>query len=273
MTASHDSADALSEEDSGDGAAASTVAPTTGVVTGDKEATDSRGAADAKDKTGDGKKAGGGTKTAVPMPGGNVKAADAGAAMAAAYFNAKPPAFAGPTGFRMWKAEVSVWQRLTSLAPEAREATTVASLTGVAKRLALTMPEDDLFTDTGVASLLTLLESRFGGTTGTTSMAAYSGMRACVRGGQTMDEYLVAFDESVAMCEEAHCPLDDMTKTNVVLHQANLSDMERTMAIATATKSPGIDVKYTDMTAALLTLYGGKEGGRAGPLVRQRQRL
>lgn len=226
-----------------------------------------KAAAGNKEATVAGQGAGGGAASVAKTPTDSETVDAAGAAMAAAYFNAKPPPYAGPTGFRMWKTEVSVWQRLTSLRPEARAATIVASLSGVAKRLALTMPEDDLFAATGVATLMALLESRFGGTHGTTSMAAYSGMRACVRGGMTMEEYLVAFDEAGSLCVEANCPLDDATMANVVLHQANLTDMERTMAIATATKSPNAIIKYVDMTATLLTLYGRKDKLKATSLV------
>lgn len=143
----------------------------------------------------------------------------------------------------------------------------VASLSGVAKRLALTLPQDDLVKPTGVATRMALLESRFGGTTCTISMAAYSGMRACARGGQTMEEYLEAFDEAVALCEEAKCPLDDMKMMIVVLHQANPSDMEQTMAIATATKSPEANITYADMNSALLTMYGCKGKAKATALV------
>lgn len=40
---------------------------------------------------------------------GNDTTADTGAPMAAAYVNSKPPPNTGPTGVRLWKAEVSVY--------------------------------------------------------------------------------------------------------------------------------------------------------------------
>lgn len=194
------------------------------------------------------------------------KAAGAAAA-ASAYFNSKPAPDAGPTGFRLWKTEVSVWQRLTTMSPATQAPTMVAALTGVAKRLALTMPEDELFSPDGVAKLVALMEGRFGGATGTTRVAAFNGLRACGRGASSMEEYLVSFDEALVLCVEAGCSVDDLTQANVVLHQAGLTDTEQMLVVAMASKGTEEAFTYADVTRALLTLFGGKGKGKATALV------
>jgi len=61
-------------------------------------------------------------------------------------------------------------------------------MTGVAKRLALRLPSDEMFSDTGVESLLALLRGRFGNAGGTSSKVAFDGLRSCTRGSTTMEE-------------------------------------------------------------------------------------
>ncbi|OSX81393.1 hypothetical protein BU14_0022s0113 [Porphyra umbilicalis] len=182
----------------------------------------------------------------------------AAAVAAASSTHAKAPPFAGPTGFRAWGAEVAIWLRLTSVPPNKQAATLTAAMTGVAKRLALRLPPDVMFGDTGVDSLMSLLRSRFGDAGGTTSKVAFDGLRSCTRGNSTMQEYLVSLDEAVALCEEADCTLSDAMQTHVVVDQANLSSAEQSMALSTASTGTDAPVTYLAITRAPLLLYGGK---------------
>jgi len=137
-------------------------------------------------------------------------------------------------------------------------ATLTAAVMGVAKLLALRLPPDVMFGDTGVDSLMSLLRSRFGDAGGTTSNVAIDGLRSCTRGNSTMEEHLVSFDEAVALCEEADCTLSDAMQTHVVVDQANLASAEQSMALSTASTGTDAPVTYLAITRALLLLNGGK---------------
>ncbi|OSX80833.1 hypothetical protein BU14_0031s0005 [Porphyra umbilicalis] len=197
------------------------------------------------------------------------EAALAAAVAAVSSTTAKAPPFAGPTGFRSWCADVAIWMRLTSVPPSRQAASLTAAMTGVAKRLALRLPSDEMFSDTGVESLLALLRGRFGNAGGTSSKVAFDGLRSCTRGSTTMEEYLVAFDEAIALCEEAGCSLSDAMQVHVVVDQANLSSPEQTMALSTASTGTDAPVTYVSITRALLLLYGGRSKTTAVALVAQ----
>jgi len=126
-----------------------------------------------------------------------------------------------------------------------------------------------MFSDTGVESLLALLRGRFGNAGGTSSKVAFDGLRSCTRGSTTMEEYLVAFDEAIALCEEAGCSLSDAMQVHVVVDQANLSSPEQTMALSTASTGTDAPVTYVSITRALLLLYGGRSKTTAVALVAQ----
>jgi len=132
----------------------------------------------------------------------------------------------------------------------------LGALSGVAKRLAITMAPADFTSEDGAAKLVALLSTRFGGQSGAKSMAAYNGLHRCVRRGQPMEEYLVMFDEAALRCDEEGCPITNATKAHIVLNQANLTDNEQAMAMTMANKGSVNTVKYEDMTGALLTLFG-----------------
>lgn len=101
----------------------------------------------------------------------------------------------------------------------------LASLTGVAKRLAGTMPTDDVFKDNGADLFLALLEERFGGTPATSSGRAFEALRTCFRRDKPIEDYLNMFDEAVAQCTDAGLTVDTTMQAHLLLNQAALTDL------------------------------------------------
>jgi len=118
------------------------------------------------------------------------EAALAAAVAAVPSKTATAPPFAGPSVSRSWCADVVIWMRLTSVPPGRQAASLKAAMTGVAMRLALRLPSDAMFSDTGVASLLALLRSRFFSAGGTSRKVPFDGLRSCTCGFTTMEEHL-----------------------------------------------------------------------------------
>jgi len=190
-------------------------------------------------------------------------AAVAAATQAALQPRTRVPEFSGPSNFRSWKAELDLWLLITSVPKHKQARVMLGALSGVAKRLAITMAPADFTSDDGAAKLLALLSTRFGGQSGAKSMAAYNGLHRCVRSGHSIEEYLVMLDQAALRCEEEGCAINNATKAHIVLNQANLSDNEQAIAMTMANKGAATTVSYEDMTAALLTLFGDKV--KAGP--------
>jgi len=143
------------------------------------------------------------------------EAALAAAVAAVPSRTAKAPPFPGPSVFRSSCADVVIWMRLTSVPPGRQAASLKAAMTGVAKRLALRLPSDAMFSDTGVESLLALLRSRFCNAGGTSRKVPFDGLRSCTCGFTTME------DRAIALCEEPGCSLSDAMQVHVVVEQAN----------------------------------------------------
>jgi len=97
--------------------------------------------------------------------------------------------------------------RLTSVLPGRQAASLLAAMIGDDYWFALRLPPDEIFSDTDLESLLALLRSRFGIVGATSRKVEFNSLRACTRGAATMEEYLVAFDRAIALCEEAGCSL------------------------------------------------------------------
>jgi len=106
---------------------------------------------------------------------------------------------------------------LTSVPPGRQAATLTAAMKGVAKILALRIPLDEMFSDTGVESPCALLRSRFGNAGSISRKIAFDGRRSSTRGATTMEEYLVAFDEAISLCEEAGRFLRDAMQVHIVV--------------------------------------------------------
>lgn len=85
------------------------------------------------------------------------EAAQAAAAAAATQFFTKAPTFSGASGFRVYKTELKIWLRMTTVAANKQAPTMLAALTGSAKRLAGTLAIDKFFQDDGAAQLLAVL--------------------------------------------------------------------------------------------------------------------
>jgi len=181
----------------------------------------------------------------------------AAVALAASSIHTPAPALGSPTGLRVWTVEVAIWRSLTPLPPHQQAATLIAAMTGVVKRLALTVPADTLASAGGVTALCTVLGGRCGGAGGTTPAAAAAAVRACVWRGGTIVDYVVAFDEALAGCVDAGCPPTDAARAERVLQQAALGTTERAAVRLMASNGTGAPATYASMTRALLVLFAG----------------
>lgn len=197
------------------------------------------------------------------------EAAQAAAAAAVTQFFTKAPTFSGASGFRVYKTELKIWLRMTTVAANKQAPTTLAALTGSAKRLAVTLTVDKFFQDDGAAQLLAVLEERFGERAGASSETAFEALHACVRKDSTMEEYLVSFDEALVRCEEAGLAVLNAMQAHLALHQAGLTDMERSMTVSTATKESTAELTYREVASALMVLFPGKGGTGRSALVAQ----
>lgn len=138
----------------------------------------------------------------------------------------------------------------------------LASLTGEAKRLAGTISTESFFQDNGEDLLLALLEDRFCGTPGTSSVSAFEALHACLRRDSPMVDYLTSSDEAIAQCTEAGLALDNTMWAHLLLKQAGLSELERSLVISTAGKPGGGDMQFKHVSNTLMVLFPNK--GRSG---------
>ncbi|KAK7907197.1 hypothetical protein WMY93_015809 [Mugilogobius chulae] len=185
--------------------------------------------------------------------------------MAAAGNYKIPPPFDEKTSYETWKNEIEIWRLVTDLDKKKQALAVTLSLAGRARESALEIPAGDLNADTGMATLLTKLDSVFLKEEKDRQYEAYTEFDRITReSGVSMVDYIVEFERRYNRLQKFKMELPDAVLAFKLLDTAGLNIKDKQLAL-TACSS----VSFANMKSALKRIFGDAASPREGNSAQQ----
>ena len=154
--------------------------------------------------------------------------------------------------WKEYRKELNMWKALTSLEEKKQGPALYLALVGKAKEVVKDIDEDQIFCESGLENIVSVLDSVFKKDENQESYLAYKQFEEFRRAkSMNVKDFVIKFESLHSKLKSLNMALPEGVKAYRLLNSANLTDEETHLCLATTS-----DFKYEDMKAQVMKICG-----------------